>query len=254
MNSVDQGHKQEAAKIWAQRAQAECGAEQRFRQLALHMEHFESPRLLLRLVKEAIKDEHRHAKVCAAVAKDFGHRSGFEIIPGTPSVETHWLHELDPRDRFLYEVVQMGCITETINASLLNTIHSTTRASQNRMTGIIKAILDDEVKHGQLGWALLAYEASIRDISFLGGLLHHMLDTAVRDELFDVSFNEVDDGAALCGILPESYRLNQFVTTLEQVIMPGFSKLGVNASSISSWLSSRLSQSQLVPTNIVSVL
>ena len=76
----------------------------------------------------------------------------------------------------------MCCITETLNASLLNSIYGESKEGGTQK--VIREILKDEIKHGQIGWAHLSHESQKRDCSFLGEYLDEMLDISVRDELF----------------------------------------------------------------------
>jgi len=154
------------ALTWAQRAQAELGAEARFKILARNLADVGAPDAIVALARKAQSDEERHAKMCRDVAVQYGHPSGFEKThEGPTNIKKEWLACESDVDCLLSEVTLMCCITETINASLLNTIYGSSGRGEIRKT--IQEILKDEVKHSHIGWAYLSTESQKRDCSFL---------------------------------------------------------------------------------------
>ena len=228
------------AITWAQRAQAELGAKERFRILGEELGDHQGHPTVLALVKKARDDEKRHAIMCAEVAKEYGHSTGFEKIFHKPiELKKSWNGRKDSAERLLCEMTLMCCITETLNASLLNSIYGHSK-EEGGTHEIIREILKDEIKHGQIGWGHLSHESQKRDCSFLGDYLDEMLDISVRDELFlPVPDNGDDEDSFQYGVMPMGLRLKQFKTTLEQVVLPGFEQFGVETSKARDWLSKK---------------
>ena len=64
----------------------------------------------------ASEDEARHRDLCALIAARFGEPSAKNYIPPRTRIGRS---NMDPRDRVLWEVVAVCCISETMNTSLL---------------------------------------------------------------------------------------------------------------------------------------
>ena len=110
------------ALTWAQRAQAERGAEARFKLLSEQLGDLHGGSNVIAMAKKAERDEARHSVLCSNVAREMGHKTGFamiqEINVATPPPPKSWTSEIHgEQDRLLCEVTLMCCITETINAS-----------------------------------------------------------------------------------------------------------------------------------------
>ena len=110
-----------AAQTWAERAQAELGASRRFRELGARLQAVGVPTALTQLVMRAVRDEEEHAFLCAKLARELGHATGFSkpedlVQPGAPS----WQSRSSGRERVLLDVVSMCCVTESFNTSLLH--------------------------------------------------------------------------------------------------------------------------------------
>jgi len=230
----------QAAQTWAERAQAELGAAQRFRDLHLKLQRVEAHPQITHLVAQAEQEEDQHAFLCAQMARKLGHPTGFAHIPGSVELMHHWEDRPDERERVLLDVVLMSCITESLNASLLNTIYAHT--PRNEASELIHRILKDEVKHAQIGWAYLNQESTLRDCSFIAHYLVDMLDIAIKDEVFLPVVDHEQETLYEYGVMPLHHRLTQLSDTLTQVICPGFEHVGINTSAINAWLSSRLKQ------------
>jgi len=209
------------ALTWAQRAQAELGAEKRFEILSAQMVDFGASERVVSLTRKAQDDERRHAVICSEVARDLGHETGFAFFEGQPfQSEKPWAKRELAQDRFLCEIVLMCCITETINASLLNSIFN--RNIETSEQKVIHEILRDEVRHSQIGWAYLSSECQKRDCSFLSEHLGQMLDISVKDELFASAPANIDDADSFTfGVMPVALRLEQFKETVNKVVLPG---------------------------------
>ena len=234
----------QAAQTWAERAQAELGASQRFRALHLKLKSLDTHPQILRLVHQAEEDEDRHALLCAQMAIKLGHSTGFaQITEEVESKPYSWMSRPCDYERALLDVVLMCCITESMNASLLNTIYE--HARQSEAGQLIHRILKDEVKHAQIGWAYLSQESQRRDCNFVAEYLIEMFDVAVKDEIFLPLIDEVDESLYELGVMPNSSRFQQFQDTLTHVVCPGFEQFGIDTQPINTWLRKRLSSCAL---------
>ena len=225
------------ARTWAERAQAELGASRRFGSLAGRLQQSDAHPAIIQLATKAEHDEDRHAYLCSTIALKWGHDTGFAHPQGTRAeLQVSW-QDRPEVEILLLDVVLMCCVTESFNASLLQTLYA--RCERNEEGQLIHQILKDEVKHAQIGWAHLQYESQRRDCGFVSQYLTEMLDLAVRDELFAPIVSPVTTESYAFGVMPHSDRLLQFRTTLQEVILPGFAHVGIDASSVQHWLEAK---------------
>ena len=227
------------ALTWAERAQAELGASRRFRALSVRMREVDAHPQILKLIKQAEREEDQHAFLCSKMALKLGHKTGFaKIEGGSESLSLSWDSLTCERDRLLLDVVLMCCITESMNASLLNTIYA--HSGRSEAGQLIHRILKDEVKHAQIGWAYLSEECKLRECSFVADYLVEMVNISVRDESFLPVTDDLGEASYEYGVMPENARLEQFNDTLNQVIRPGFEHFGIETSALDEWLSAQL--------------
>lgn len=222
------------ARTWAERAQAELGASRRFRDLFIRMQQWNVHPHILKRVEQAEEEEDLHAFLCAKMARKFGHKTGFSTPKGISTEDTFSWHRLREIDRLLLDVVLMGCITESLNASLLNSIY--TNSGQTEAGKLIHRILKDEVQHAQIGWAYLAEQCTHRDCSFVSEYLVEMVERSINDELFLPITDSAEENSYQYGVMPQKERHNQCIMTLREVVCAGFEHAGIDTTSLRIWI------------------
>ena len=228
-----------AAQTWAERAQSELGAPRRFRELADGLQAGGAQETLIALAARAVRDEEEHAFLCAKMARELGHETGFAKPEGIhASASPSWADRPAKRERVLLDVVSMCCITESFNTSLLHTLYSRTEAGPVR--ALLHRILRDEVRHAQIGWAFLGAERQRGEGDVVADYLEEMLDISIRDAVF-LPVAVADDAESLSlGVLPRSQRRVHLCTTLDEVIVPGFAHFGIDTSAMTAWRDHKL--------------
>ena len=99
---------------------------------------------------EAVVDELRHARLCAAVVETLGG----EVHPPVLGFEDVPRHEdVGALEALLRNVLSICCLEETAAVALLENDHRLARESTLRR--VIAEILDDEIRHSRLGWRML---------------------------------------------------------------------------------------------------
>jgi hypothetical protein len=101
---------------------------------------------------EAVVDELRHARLCAAVVESLGGQpragadmAAFEELPRHV--------DASPLEGLLRNVLSISCLEETVGGALLENDHR--RARESTLRRVIAEILDDEIRHSRLGWQML---------------------------------------------------------------------------------------------------
>ena len=233
-----------AGAAWAFRARVEREASSRFARLAAAIPAFDPASPVIGLLRRAAADEDRHAVFCAGLATGYGSPAG-----GTPVDACIAPRSFGARDAVLYEMVAACCITETESVATLTTLLG--EELEPRVENVVREIAKDEVSHGRMGWAHLAREAAVRDVSFLSAQVPSMLEGSVEAGIFAAGEPGSErDELLRHGVLPPSRKREIFVGTLEEVVFPGLDKLGVAAAPARAWLTERLQEGCTPPPGV----
>jgi hypothetical protein len=222
----------------------ELEAAARFGHLSEALADTGARREVVGLAREAAEDELRHAALCRQLVV---HHGGHVEPSGLP-VSAQDLPRpiaprgLDRRQRLLYEVIALSCVTETLSLALLGRLVE--RANDDATRRAMQSILRDEVRHSRLGWAHLASEATSGARDIVGAYLPAMLAGTVQPELFSAGPEHplAEDLGGL-GALSRRERRDVFARTLTQVIFPGLECFGVDTARGRRWLGERLEAS-----------
>ncbi len=174
------------------------------------------------------------------MARSLGHESGYELPVNSEEVfKKPWVNVKSSRQRLVLDMVFMCCITETVNASLLNTLYAYSKKPE--LGKILNQIFKDEVKHGKLGWAFLQNEVEVNSCSYVSEYLPQMFELAINDDLLLPIVNHESETWDLLskGVLPIEHRRKQFKETFINVIIPGFNKFNIDTSSAEAWFNNK---------------
>lgn len=237
---AEQATRSRAARVWAQRAEEELVAAERFERLADELDRFGAAPEVVALARQAGPDERRHHKLCLALAKRLGvhdatlrgPRARTTPVPLSP-------RGLTGRERTLYEVVAMSCVTETLSAALLGVMAE--RATDEAVRETVRSVLRDEVQHSRVGWAHLAHESPAGCADTVRDLLPAVLSGTVGDALF-VEGGDDAEAPALSGygVLSRAESAAIFAETMRGVVFPGLERFGVDAAKARQWLDARV--------------
>jgi rubrerythrin len=223
-----------AAAAWSFRAGVERDAERRFERLAGAIASFDSASPVIELMRRAAADERRHAALCAALAAEYGACEAPRLGEEEPIAP----RRLGPREAVLYEVVAACCVTETESVATVATLLGAELAP--RVREVVHEIARDEVVHARMGWAHLAREARSLDPGILSRFVPDMLSGAVDERIFSAAAEERDSGELLRhGVLPVARKREVFLGTLEQVVLPGLERFGIDAAPARAWMEAR---------------
>jgi hypothetical protein len=124
-------------------AHLEAASVPAFRQLRAELRSFGAPRRLLDACSQAARDEIRHARATARLARRFGSR--------TPRVH---LTPVVPRSlaRLAAENVREGCVRESFGA--LMATWQAHHAGDDEVRRLMVRIAADETRHAELAWRI----------------------------------------------------------------------------------------------------
>jgi hypothetical protein len=183
----------------------------------------------------ASADEARHRDLCAVIAVRFGQPNAKNYVPPRTRIGRS---DMDPRDRLLWELVAVCCISETMNTSLLTRCQEVAKDPQIHDT--LHELLKDEVRHAQLGWAHLASERAAGRGAFLSDKLPLMLEASVEPGFLEGT-QAVPWADELYGYgeLPMPELIQLYCETMHEVVFRGLDAMGVDTAKGRAWLQER---------------
>jgi hypothetical protein len=217
---------------WAFRTRAEIEATARFARMATELAQNGATPVVVRGAADASADEARHRALCARLAAKWGEPNATAHVPPVTRIGRS---DMDPRDRLLWEMVAVCCISETMNTSLMTRCLEVAKDEAIRET--LRELLEDEVKHARLGWAHLAAERSAGRGQFLRDVLPLLLEASVEPGFLEgTSATPWTDTLYDYGELPSAELVQIYRDTLNFVIFPGLDAVGVDTSKGRTWL------------------
>lgn len=182
----------------------------------------------LRRIGDAIGDELRHGRACAAVVVALGGEARAEIA-ALATVPRH--DDAGPVEALLRNALSVGCLSETVAVALIGA--ERLRAGPASLQQTLSAILADEVQHAKLGWDLvetllptLDTAARARLDAYLEVALRHL----VAHELAHLPLGPApSEQAEAVGVCDGGEARALFHATLSDVIVPRLEQLGLAA-------------------------
>jgi hypothetical protein len=223
------------AATWAFRARAEIEASARFARMAKELAEIGATPVVVQGATDAATDEARHRDLCARLAARWGEPDALAHVPPATRIGRS---EMDPRDRLLWEVVAVCCISETMNTSLMTRCLEVVKDEEIRAT--LHELLEDEVHHARLGWAHLAAERSVGRGLFLRDVLPLLLEASIEPGFLEgTAPTPWTDALYDYGELPWAELVQIYRDTLNLVVFPGLDAVGVDTSKGRAWLEAR---------------
>jgi hypothetical protein len=187
---------------------------------------------VIHLAERAIDDEYRHAELSRFVASQFAGRD--LEPPGRLVLEVPKHQGAAPSVRDALFIVGQCVLNETTASAFLEACLQWARGALARWA--LRELLSDEIDHGRIGWAFLA-SLSAADRAELNRWLLPMAFINLRQWRRETPHDpEYDSALALHGAPPASVIHSAVLGALEQMIVPGFERLGMATASLRRWL------------------
>jgi hypothetical protein len=221
---------------WAFRARAEIEATARFARMATELASVGANPVVVQGASDASADEARHRDLCARVAARWGVPDALNHQPPPRRIGRS---DMPVRDRLLWELVAVCCISETMNTVLMTRCLEVARDEEIRAT--LRQLLEDEVKHARLGWAHLAAERAVGRGAFLRDVLPLMLEASVEPGFLEGTTPPPwTDAMVDYGELPSNELVRLYADTMNVVVFPGLDAAGIDAAPGRAWLAERM--------------
>ena len=170
------------------------------------------------MAQQCSEEEMRHAELCQSLLK-----LSPTSVPLRKPESSGLLgpEELSISQRVLYTAASLSCVTETLSTALLLEMNKT--AEPGLFQSVIKEILEDEIGHSKIGWALLQHFGESQSLSWLSEYISEILHVSYNLE------NSVTQPKDLSswGLLNTKTVKDIFFSTTQEVIIPGLKLFGV---------------------------
>jgi hypothetical protein len=220
-----------AIAAWPMRASEELRSARIFRALAQTSRLLGLPDPWPERFASAVRDEVRHARLCAFVGATLG--APLPIYDARP-VKARLAQLPEPNVRLLSLLLIEVAMGETISMYLFR---AGRRASIEPLTrAVLGVIAGDEVRHQRLGWTALAFlwpslDASSRAIlqrEATRGLALCEQQTARPAMLWLQARRTFDPSYAALGVLHPESRVEAFYFAVERFVVPRLTRLGLD--------------------------
>ncbi len=216
------------AAIWNQRAQSESNVGNVFGQVADELVASGAPAELVGLARRAESDEARHAAVCEALARAYGHDSAARP---ERRVRLRDYEQPTVRLRTALHAVHVCCISETIATAFVEACLGACESPVLRE--IHREHLGDEVQHARIGWAYMA-TLSADERTAVGAELPMLLKLQL-----DAWTSRIGDlplaGIPGHGYPPQKELLDAVHEAIRELVLPGFDHVGVDSTAARAW-------------------
>jgi len=234
IDGMDAALRRKVAQTWARRAHEELKAAMAFTLLSRELLAAGAVPDVLARVTRAVSDEVRHAEILRALASRYlGQEApwppGMDLPPESPGEPPRVLASL--------HVVTLCCVSESIASVFIEASHEAATSPSARAS--LGVVLADEVEHGRAGWV---YLASVREDRTVMTAVQRAMVSMVRkavESWFDFSAIVLPDGAPEHGLLSNEEVRACVVTALRELVLPGFSQLGLDVTEASAALHRR---------------
>ena len=177
---------------------------------------------------EFAREEKRHGVLCGAVVESLGGSATAEL-PEMPSFPRH--EDVSPREGVLRNLLSISCMSETVAVALIGA--ERLEMPEGELHALLTRIWADEIGHARFGWALLG-----RELPSLDAAARARLDAYTAVAFAHVEAHELahlpegmappPEGAVL-GVCNGSDARVLFYETIEEVIIPGLTAMGLSA-------------------------
>lgn len=202
-----------AAAGWAREAAFEHASVAAFARLAIDLMVHAAPADLVDAAHVAARDEIRHARLCYGIASTF---AGTVVGPGPLALAAS--SSAPTLEQLALDCFRDGCVNETVAA--LCVAEASRRAGSPEIRETLAAIADDEGRHAELSWRILAWAMREGDAA-LRARIADELDTVRRELASRTSAGEPDpDHDEATGLLAPRTAAQVRRRVLAEVVVP----------------------------------
>ena len=222
------------ARVWQKRGGLELQVGGGFAAVARELFEHGAAQPVMALVGQAVRDEIHHAEISVELAARY--RGGDVVWPEPAAVHVPEFAPATAAFRTTLHVIALCCINETVACAVLEA--SFARARSPLVRAGIQSILADEIDHARAGWAHLAS-------NFVSAETKRALPNWIRRLLAGKLDALLEDEAPMPGepfphhgmLSRDTFRATVHAA-LDDVVLPGFERAGIDIGPAKSWATS----------------
>jgi len=199
---------------WLEAAQMEHASIAAFSALSLRLIALGAPADLIARVHAAALDEIRHAQIAFALA------SAYADAPVEPAhfTDVARLATTSTLAELAIETFLDGCIEET--AAAVDASLAATKAEDPAVASTLRSIADDETRHAELAWAIVAW--CVRVDPSIGPLLHPRLaeQLTLSEQLSDDTTSTTPNALTEHGVRSPAESARTRASVLREIVAP----------------------------------
>jgi hypothetical protein len=232
LHTLDAAARTAVALAWRRRARNELSTSTAFADLTRALVAIDAPRDVVLGIAQAVGDEARHAEICVHVARMYWP----ECPPPDPSPVAQALVPGEgPFATQLY-VVSQSCVNEGVATAYLQ--RCLAAATSPLARAAVRDIFEDEISHARVGWTLLGSGAvTAEGRAALGAALPSVLNRVA--EAWTAEDDGLPEAPAGHGTIATCEMAGVVKEAFEDLILPGFDRVGVDTRAARSWWAAR---------------
>lgn len=185
------------------------------------------------------QDELRHTETCGEVVRALGGEGAFTADVAVQPLATH--HGRSAEERALRNVVYTTCLSEMVAIARL--VDEMEQTRDPFLRDATRRLLADEVLHGQFGFYYLeAWRGFLEEnpdvVASLSRYLQHAFAVIERELVPELREWHLTEDELALGLAPFERGRTIFFETMEQAIVPGLERFGLDAGT--AWRTRRL--------------
>lgn len=238
LDLLSPAHRRELAEHWLERAASERRVADSFKVIRDTLKEAGADAALIALAARAVDDEYRHAEIARRVASRF---AGEELpAPARLPFSAPEHRGASPELKRVLWVVGQCCLNETFASAVLEASLQVSKGALARAA--LRELLSDEIDHARIGWAFLAGRSAEERAQVAARMVS--LTRANVAMWRDTPRAYPSDGELLAqGALSRELIESAVLAAVRDLVIPGFSQLGMPTRALERWLAAGASTS-----------
>jgi hypothetical protein len=228
-------HRAQLAAVWQNRAGLELQVGVGFAAIAGGLVEHGVAQPVIELVTAAVRDEVRHAEISASLAARY--RGDAIAWPAPAKTLIPAFAPATGAFRTTLHVVAMCCINETLACEILEACVAQGKSPLVRAAQ--QSILSDEIDHARAGWAHLGSPYVTAGAKRELGPWLRRLVAGKLDALLDEAAPLPGEAFPEHGMLSRETFRTLIHAALEDVVFPGFERVGIDTTEAREWAQSK---------------
>lgn len=221
------------ASIWQERGVSELMVAGGFTALTGELLEHGTADVVLKIASQAVRDEVHHTEIAVAMAARF--RGDEQKWPPPQKFPVPRLAPADAKLRATLLVIAMCCLNETLATAFLEAQMSVAKSPLARAA--LQSVLSDEIDHARMGWAHLStpfVTAEMKEEIGKGDWLPRLFRAKLAD-LLEERAPFPGEEYPEHGILTRKQRVDLVRACLDDMILPGFERAGIDTNNARAW-------------------